>query len=269
VAEIGAGEVTIRNARGDDITHDLTSAAETHGIPLELALGVAIAESGLRPDAERWGTLTTQARDAITNRDMVLLQDIIMRAWPDISYGYGQQIVKFHYLGDLSPTVDNCLAVRTAVFNDPVTNLRDMCKRLAARLKQAQQTSLSRTDGDVLLMAAVIYNRGHIPVDVAEWTAIQSRVDHYRRSLAQARAMLAAIPTNDIPNSIPNGGTMTAIDDRAAQIGEDKTGPKHSEIDVSEITKIGLYNNCVMLETPNGVYALSELSVMKEFLPNP
>lgn len=253
----------ILNARGDDITRDLTSAAGEHGIPLELALGCAIAESGLRPDAERWGTFTTQAKAAIANQDMVLLQDIISRAWADVSFGYGQQIVLYHYLGDKKPTVDNCLEVRRQVFNDPVTNLRDMCKRLEARLRQARSANLLHVGGDVLLMACVIYNRGHVPVDNTEWTAIKSRVDHYRRSLQQARDMLA-VKEGKKPN-------MTAIDDRASGNDiKDKLGDALSEeIEISADVHLKKFYNAVLLDVQGDVYCLPEATVADKFRAAP
>ena len=263
--------MTILNARGEDIGPMLAAACVAHGIPLELALGCAIAESGLRPDAERWGTLTPQAKDAISRGDSVLLMDIINRTWPDISFGYGQQIVKFHYLGDQSASVENCLAVRRAVFNDPRANLLDMCKRLAARLRQAQTTDLTPVGGDLLLMACVLYNRGHLVTDPAEWRAIQSRVDHYRRSLTQAREVLAAQPTQ--------GGTnMSAISERATQIGAEKLGgadqntmgqPLSEEIEMGGGVRLQAYWNCLLIEVPGaGVYPIPAANVLGVFLGN-
>ena len=116
------------NVSGEDLRPALTAASEGAGIPLALALACAIAESGLDPRAERWGGSegTRQAREAIAAGDSSRLQEIIDRAWPDISFGYGQRIVRFHYAGDRTPSVPNVLAVRRQVFENPEADLREM-----------------------------------------------------------------------------------------------------------------------------------------------
>lgn len=163
----GSTAPRIINTDGEDIGGMLKSAADAAGIPLELALACAIAESDLNPRAERRG------------------------AWPDISFGYGQQIVLYHYLGDHTSSPENIAAVREGVFADPQWNLDDMCKRLASDLQRVQNVDLGPVAGDQLLGALVVYNSGswHSAND-AWWGAWSGNVRNYQRALTQAREML-------------------------------------------------------------------------------
>lgn len=256
--------MAIRNSLGADIAPDLIASAETAGIPLELALGCAIAESGLNPYAERWGggSNTAAAKTAIEQQNWGALQAVINRVGADISFGYGQQIVLYHYLGDRSATVENCLAVREAVFGDPSRNLWDMAKRLAARLQQARRQDLDRVDGDELLGACVIYNRGHWPVDAAEWTAIKSRVDHYRRSLVDARRLIAAHEGAQPMTDIERRANEESIKDK---LGAALTG----EMPASECV-VKAYENAALLYIPGaGTYLLPEGTVADKFRSAP
>ena len=85
------------------------------------------------------------------------------RAWPDVSFGYGQRIVRFHYAGDRSPSVPNVLAVRRQVFEHPEADLREMATFLKGTLAQARRGDLSPCGGDELLGALIVYNAGHLP----------------------------------------------------------------------------------------------------------
>jgi cell wall-associated NlpC family hydrolase len=157
----------ILNTDRQDIRHMLQAAAETAGIPLEFALTCAIAESGLNPRAERYG------------------------AWPDISFGYGQQIVLYHYLGDRSSTPANIAAVRDSVFADPQGNLNDMCIRLASCLQRVQGVDLSPVNGDPLIGALVVYNAGSWkPAGDPWWNAWAGNVRNYQAAQVKARGML-------------------------------------------------------------------------------
>jgi hypothetical protein len=66
------------------------------------------------------------------------------------------------------------------------------------------------------------------------------------------------------------GGTMTAIEERAAQIGPEMLGePLGDEIELGPI-KLRPYYNATLVEIPGaGVYALSEATVADRFLPSP
>lgn len=157
----------IINTEGEDISGMLKSAADAASIPLELALACAIAESSLNPKATRTG------------------------AWPDISFGYGQQIVLYHYLGDHSNTPSNIAAVREGVFADPQRNIDDMCLRLASDLQRVQNVDLGPVDGDPLLAALVVYNAGSFhPAGDPWWGTWAGNVRNYRGALARAREML-------------------------------------------------------------------------------
>ena len=135
-----------------------------------------IAESNLNPYAERWGAATARAKEAIAAGDRRTLQQIIDRYWPDISFGYGQRIVLYHYCGDRSPTVDNCLAVRNSVFQNPMRDVVETAKKLQP---------LYAVYGD-MLRSLIVYNAGHWPGD---WyfTAYQQNVKNYQNALREAK----------------------------------------------------------------------------------
>lgn len=174
-----------------DIRPALESAASAAGIPLQLALACALAESGLNPRAERWGGMTGQAQQAIAAGDNALLQAIIDETWPDISFGYSQKIVEFHYLGDHSQSVDNCLAVRAGVFADPDRNLVEMANQLAGCMATAQAGDLSPVGGDPLLGALIVYNAGHLPAaDSPWWGQWAGNVANYKAALDRAAGMV-------------------------------------------------------------------------------
>ncbi len=134
-----------------------------------------IAESGLNAHAERWGTRTQEAREVIDNGETFALADIIYDTWPDISFSYMQQIVLYHYLGDHSPTINNCLLVREETFSDPEANIRDGAKRLRSC------TDRSPEEDKTFLAAMSIYNTGSYKVN---W----SNASNYRNALIRAKA---------------------------------------------------------------------------------
>src|SRR5690606_34037303 len=111
------------------------------------------------------------------------LQAIIDRQWPDISFGYGQRIVLYHYLGDRTSTIENCLAVRAAVFADPDRDLAEMCYRLRGHLDDVRGVILPpQVGGDELLAALVSYNLGHLPRSGhTYWRVYAANVSAYRR----------------------------------------------------------------------------------------
>lgn len=184
----------ILNARGQDIRPALLAAAEAAGIPARLVLACAIAESELNPRAERWGRRTDEARAAIAAGNRTALNGIVGRAWPDISFGYGQRIVKYHYVGDGSRTLENVLSVRQYVFDHPEEDLAKMASFLAQKLAQAAGGDLGPCGGDVLLGALVAYNCGHYPKPGERyWLERSTTVARYRDGLERAKAALAEV----------------------------------------------------------------------------
>jgi hypothetical protein len=184
----------ISNSEGDDMRPMLEQVAAATAVPPALVLACALAESALNPVAEHWGIHTREARQAIAASNWRTLDSIIADAWPDIRFGYGGQLVLYHYLGDYSPTVTNCLAVRAGVFRDPQRNLLDMAQRLCAYLLRARQSELSMVGGDAWLGALVIYNCGSLPPpEAAYWTRPVGNVTNYRAALRQATALLVPV----------------------------------------------------------------------------
>ena len=155
------------------------------GIPRRLLLAVADAESGFSPYAQRWGRRTREAVQAITISDYGWLAAIVATEWPDISFGVGQMIVRWHYLGDRTATLSNVLEVRQSVFDNPAEDLRQMALRL--RWYRAciitNGPDLTPVQGDIDLAAAVAYNAGHYPPTRPYWLAFSANVRRYRAAL--------------------------------------------------------------------------------------
>jgi len=176
----------------EDITALVIHAADIAGVPARLALAAAIAESGLNPLAERWGTRTEDAKAAIAAQDWGTLQAIINDVWADVSFGLSQRIVAFHELGDHSATVANSLAVRAAVLADPAADALAMATRLKGLLSGVQGQDLAPVGGDEQLAALIAYNSGHYPPDASYWTNYAGNVANYRAALARAGALLSS-----------------------------------------------------------------------------
>jgi hypothetical protein len=189
--QAGGSGKPIPNISGADIRASLEHAAAVANIPLELILACALAESNLNPQAERWGRQTTSARNALAAGDNARLQAIITSEWADISFGYAQRIVQYHYVGDGSSEVNNVLAVRQQVFDNPDNDLVEAAQKLAGNLASARAVDLSQCDGDELLGALVIYNAGHMhPPGDPWWIEWRGNVENYRANLAKARSMI-------------------------------------------------------------------------------
>jgi hypothetical protein len=181
----------ILDVNGRDIRPPLERACEAAHVSLTLALACAMAESDLDPRTDRFGRRTAQARAAIANGDHATLGEIIQATWPDVSFGFGQRIVKFHYVGNLLPTVANVLAVREHVFAHPDQDLLEMARTLARRRTMAANGDLSLVGGDLDLGTLVAYNAGHFPLaNEAYWTTHAGNVNRYREKLALARAQV-------------------------------------------------------------------------------
>lgn len=122
------------------------------------------------------------------------LKDVIRSAGPDISFGYGQQIILYSYVGNRQPTLENCLAVRDHVFANQEENLRDMAKRLAANLERVRgDERLSYVSNDPYLGALLVYNSGSLQTDPAWWKRWGSNIAGYRDAIVRAKQMIGEI----------------------------------------------------------------------------
>lgn len=139
-----------------------------------------MAESGRIPNpyAERWGRRTYDAAIALNDNNYAYLKAIIVEVWPDISFSYCQQIVLYHYFGDRSSSINNILAVRAHVFENPRENVRDGAKRLANCIERSPDEDKS------FLAAMSIYNTGSYKAPADSW----SNRSNYERSFELAKA---------------------------------------------------------------------------------
>jgi hypothetical protein len=135
-------------------------AANEAGIPMELLLATAIAESGLNSHAARYGV------------------------WPDVSFGLMQRIVLFHYWGNGSNTWENIQAVKDYVLANPEEDLLQGAIKL--------RSCLDRAGGDVL-QALIAYNSGSVqPEGNWYWERYAGNIAGYRAALEKAKEMLNA-----------------------------------------------------------------------------
>lgn len=180
----------ILDTTGVDRRALIEAAATMHNIPAVLLLAGMIAESGLNPEAERWGMRTVEAQSYITRGDNVLLQALCYDVYPDLGFGFSQRIVLYHYLGDGTASIANVLAVRRLVFANPERDVYEMAAKLADCRQTALMGFLSPVGGDVLLGALVAYNAGHLPGEADSWwVRWAGNVASYRAALAEAAGM--------------------------------------------------------------------------------
>lgn len=168
------------DTNGRDITGPILEYAQVYGFDPVVLLALLKAESGLNPRAERWGTRTAEARRMIQFGLLRSSRSLINDVWPDISFGFGQRIVKYHYIGDKTKSVTNILQVRQGVFNDPDRDIREAADHLAGAFEH------STCDGTPL-SALVVYNAGsdrrHSEVWMRRWAG---NVAAYEWALAWA-----------------------------------------------------------------------------------
>ena len=114
----------------DDIILRSNLEADRRGVPRRVLLALLIAESGLRPGAARYAFrnsdsafvhLTKEAERAIQERDgeklASILETISNAGSNDISFGLGQQTVRWANEGDHTQSVDNVLRIRSLYFD--------------------------------------------------------------------------------------------------------------------------------------------------------
>jgi len=141
---------------------DIIGYADATGVPRRLALGCAIAESGLRQYATREGV------------------------WPDVSYGIGQQIVEFAPVGDGSDTPENRDLVKAWLY-DPENAISLMVGKLAQNYSDPHNPGVSEEDRQMAALARYNSGRWIIPSDFS------GNVGNYERGLAQADAILGSL----------------------------------------------------------------------------
>lgn len=185
------GAIQIINSENNDIYQIVKESSRATNLPMWYLIGTAIAESNLNPKAERWGAETTRAKQVLATKDWNTLRAVLRNAGADVSFGYGQQILLYHYYGDRTSSLENALAVREHVFNNPEENFLDMSKRLLSYFNRAKNDSnLWIVDNDPYLGGLLIYNSGSIRTDTQWWNQWARNVDNYRNSLNRAKQIL-------------------------------------------------------------------------------
>ena len=152
---------------GVDITDIVENAASVVGLDPIALLALLKAESSLRRKAQRFGLVTNEFLQRLMwyehgdHSQEAELQRLLNDAWPDVSFGFGQQIVLYHYAGDHSANLENVLAVRKEVFDHPEINIANAADRLASYIPRS-------LDGTVL-GGMVVYNAGSDRRDDPVW----------------------------------------------------------------------------------------------------
>ncbi len=112
----------VANDTGVDLTEIFNAEAAGNGLPSELLVALAIAESELNVRAERWGRHSANARQALAADDRAALEALLAqidRETPgDVSFGLFQQTVRWADEGDHSISLQNVLRIRE-LYSDP------------------------------------------------------------------------------------------------------------------------------------------------------
>ena len=122
VAAQTMGNGVVAGDTGADLSALIREGADRNGLPIELLVALAIAESELRVQAERWGRHTARARAALAAEDHDALRGVVEqveRETPgDISFGLFQQTVRWADEGDHSSSLENIFLIRD-LYYDP------------------------------------------------------------------------------------------------------------------------------------------------------
>jgi hypothetical protein len=134
---------------------ELSRGAARWGLPPRLPLACAIAESGLEPEAERWGDRTGDARAAFLAADWSglagVMVDLQVRGLQfDISFGLGQQSWRYAAESDGTYTTENLGRVREFYCSEPYRAVDVMCRNLRAKLSIDCPPPRRASDEDVL-----------------------------------------------------------------------------------------------------------------------
>ena len=175
----------IPNIYGEDISGMIYAAVDAVGVYVEALLAMMIAESALNPMAERWGKRTREAMIALgkENENWRELQAIVDDAWPDISFGYTQQIVMYHWWGDGTIDLNNILSVRKATFANPARDILEASYKLSSCIGIA---------GGDIMEGLMVYNFGHVVPPSKRGTTFWAHYASYESALAKAQAILSS-----------------------------------------------------------------------------
>lgn len=200
----------LRDWTRDEIIAHTIAYSDAAGVPRRLTLACGIAESNLRQYATREGT------------------------WPDVSYGVGQQIVKFAPVGNGKDTPENRELVKAWLY-DPENAIPLMVKKLAEAYDDRRKAGYS--DADAQWQALHKYNTGGWSPPSGQYAG---NVENYRRAFVQADALLATWEDE-----------LTPEKKAAVRVGLDKLWALASAFE---------QNN----DQPNADYIKAEVNVIKQ-----
>ena len=139
-------------------------AAGKYAIPTLLLLACLKAESGLNPEAQRYGM------------------------WPDVSFGFGQQTVEYAPWGDGSDTPANIALVRAKLF-DRQTAIDLAAAHLGPEYASAgDMLTSAATPDERILCALSAYNSGSIQAP-GNWWWTGPGCANYRAALIWAHSV--------------------------------------------------------------------------------
>ena len=126
----------------EDVISFCIAAADEIGLPRRVALALVYSEAGFRTNAKRYAfrntmgshvNVTKECEEAIANKDYANLQYYLdsITAWGsnDISFGPGQQTVRWADEGDHTQSVENVLYIRN-LYTNPEHALKVMMKKI-------------------------------------------------------------------------------------------------------------------------------------------
>lgn len=143
----------------------IEGAAKTYGLPIVAVLAMLKAESGLDPDAVRYGV------------------------WPDVSGGFSQLTVETaarYGIGNGQNTQENIQAV-LAMLCDRATAIDLGTRHLAAAFRVTEGQAIG---DEAIIWALAYYNAGTYAFNPWYWSQYSQNVANYRGCLAWAHEQL-------------------------------------------------------------------------------
>lgn len=219
---------------GPELRQLIYGIADEYGLPRELVLALAQAESGCNSDAERWYSYTREAKEAIAANDTQRLQTIVdsitnYHHSDDISFGCMQQT--WRWSDEYAQQYGKSLVGRNDLaaimdfrskYLDPEVALRNAAPKLVRILARPD------VQGDIL-MALYKWNRAAVGVMPPPGNQL-----NYQRSLEQAQKWIEEDAVSE-DQPVPEHSFQFGFENKANELGAEIVGePVEDEREISE-----------------------------------